>query len=210
MPRIAAAERHAHGETRRAQILDAALRLWMRQGFHATPVDAVAREAGVAKGTIYLYFPTKEAMLAALVDRHSLLPAIEELTQRLGDVPPERAIPLIASELWQRLKERAPLIALLMREVSFRPEHARIFLERVVLPANRRFAAYLDRFVERGVLRPCDTFAAGRVFLGMLVMFVLSQEVLGGAALRPIDDETVVETAAQVFLRGVLAAREAS
>jgi AcrR family transcriptional regulator len=206
MSRVSAAARETHGQARRDQILSAALRLWARQGFDGTPVDAIAREAGLAKGTVYLYFPTKESMLQAVIERYSLLPAIEELTERLRDVPPERTIPLLAAAIWERLRERASVVGLLMREISLRPEHARLFLERVLLPANRLFASYLDRFVERGVIRPIDTFVAARALVSMLVMFVLTQEILGGAALRPIDDDTIVATVSELFLHGCLAA----
>jgi AcrR family transcriptional regulator len=57
-PRAAADKREA--------ILAAALRLIARSGLHNTPMSAVAREAGVAAGTLYLYFPSKEAMINAL------------------------------------------------------------------------------------------------------------------------------------------------
>ena len=54
------------GAEKREAILAAALRLIARLGLHATPMSAVAREAGVAAGTLYLYFPSKEAMINAL------------------------------------------------------------------------------------------------------------------------------------------------
>src|SRR3954469_10061353 len=51
---------------KREAILAGALRLIARLGLHAAPMSAVAREAGVAAGTLYLYFPSKEAMINAL------------------------------------------------------------------------------------------------------------------------------------------------
>ena len=51
---------------KREAILAAALRLIARLGLHAAPMSAVAREAGVAAGTLYLYFPSKDAMINAL------------------------------------------------------------------------------------------------------------------------------------------------
>jgi AcrR family transcriptional regulator len=204
MARVAAARRAEHEELRRAQILEAALRVFSRDGFHDAKVDAIAREAGVAKGTIYLYFATKEAILSALVAQYSLLPALEDLTGALADVPPERAIPALCGALWSRLRERAPAIGLLLREGAARPENQRLFLERVVLPGNQVIAAYLDRCIERGALRPMDTFVAGRALVGSLIAFLLSQDILGGAELRPIADEAIVATVAGLFLRGAL------
>jgi len=63
-PPLAAAPRSA--TDKRAALLAAALRLIARAGLHATPTSAIAREAGVAHGTLFLYFPTKEALLNAL------------------------------------------------------------------------------------------------------------------------------------------------
>src|SRR5688572_28918040 len=112
MARVAAARREEHEELRRTQILEAALAVFSREGFHATRVEAIAREAGLAKGTIYLYFPTKEAILSAAVERFSLLPALSDLTDQLADELPERAIPALCAALWARLRDRAPILAL--------------------------------------------------------------------------------------------------
>jgi AcrR family transcriptional regulator len=204
MARVAAARREEHEEQRRAQILDAALAVFSRDGFHSARVEAIAREAGLAKGTIYLYYPTKEALLAAAVARYSLLPAIEGLTESLADAPPERAIPALCGALWTRLRERAPVIALMLREGAARAENRRLFVERVLLPGNRMVAAYLDRCIARGALRPMDTFLAGRTLIGGLMTFLLSQEVLGAAEVLPIADDAIVATVSELFLRGAL------
>ena len=199
-----------HSESRRSQILEAALRVFVRDGFHSSPVDAIAREAGLAKGTIYLYFPTKEAVLQAAIERYSLLPVIEESVGKLVETPPEQAIPALVALVWQRLKERSPVFRMMLGLGGIlQPENARIFLERVVLPGNTLLAGYLDSCVARGALRPIDTFVAARSLLGSLLTFVLSQEVLGGAELRPISDEAIVETVSDVFLRGALPVRDA-
>ncbi|HTO55118.1 MAG TPA: TetR/AcrR family transcriptional regulator C-terminal domain-containing protein, partial [Myxococcota bacterium] len=76
--------------------------------------------------------------------------------------------------------------------------------ERVVIPGNQLLAEYLDRCVARGALRPLDTFVAARALVGCLVMFLISQSVLGGDALRPISDAAVIETVTELFLRGAL------
>jgi AcrR family transcriptional regulator len=207
MVRMAAEERDALGEARRAQIVEAAARLWLRDGFDATSVEAIARAAGLAKGTVYLYFPSKEALLDDAVRRYSLVPAFEALSRELAGTPPEQAIPRIARELWRRLREQAPLVRLMLRELPQRPDTARAFLEKVVLPANRLFAGYLDAGVAAGALRPLDTFVAARALVGMLMIFLLTQELYGGRALAPLADESITDTVADVFLRGVLRPR---
>jgi AcrR family transcriptional regulator len=210
MARMAARERDALGEARRAQIVEAAAGLWLRRGFDATSVEAIARAAGLAKGTVYLYFPSKEAVLDEAVRRYSLVPAFEALTQPLAGASLEEAIPRLARELWRRLTEQAPLVRLMLRELPQRPDLARNFLEKVVLPANRLFAGWLDAGVAAGAVRPLDTFVAARALVGMLMIFLLTQELYGGRALAPLRDDAITDTVADVFLRGVLRRENAS
>jgi len=67
MPKITDAQK----ESRRQQILDAALRCFSRDGFHGTTTADIVRESGVSQGTLYLYFATKEDIVVALADdRH--------------------------------------------------------------------------------------------------------------------------------------------
>src|SRR3954453_6062189 len=68
---------------KREAILAAALRLIARLGLHASPMSAVAREAGVAAGTLYLYFESKEAMINALY-----LELLEDRTRAIVAPPP--------------------------------------------------------------------------------------------------------------------------
>ena len=58
-------------EARPDEVLDAALELFVEKGFAATRVEDIATRAGVSKGTVYLYFPSKEAVLEGLVRRAS-------------------------------------------------------------------------------------------------------------------------------------------
>ena len=206
MARIAAKDREALGEARRDQILEAAVRLWLRGGFDATSVEAIAREAGLGKGTVYLYFPTKDAILDEAVRRYSLLSAVGELTSLFEGASPEEAIPRMVSGLWATLRERSPIIGLVLREVPLRPDNARTFIEKVVLPTNRLLADYLDSGVASGALRPLNTFVAARALVGMLVMFLLTQEVLGGRALSPLSDDAITATVSDLFLHGACAA----
>jgi TetR/AcrR family transcriptional regulator, fatty acid metabolism regulator protein len=76
---------------KRRQILDAAIRVFARQGFHATRVSDIADEAGVAYGLVYHYFKSKDQVLNELfVERWSLLLAAIEETDRTADAPREK------------------------------------------------------------------------------------------------------------------------
>ncbi|HEV7482075.1 MAG TPA: TetR/AcrR family transcriptional regulator [Solirubrobacterales bacterium] len=76
---------------KRRQILDAAIRVFARQGFHATRVSDIADEAGVAYGLVYHYFRSKDEVLNELfVERWSLLLSAIEETDRAGETPRQK------------------------------------------------------------------------------------------------------------------------
>src|ERR1700742_2832840 len=78
MPKITDAQK----ETRRQQILDAALRCFSRDGFHNTTTADIVRESGVSQGTLYLYFANKDDIILALADdRHQGEAFINALVQ---------------------------------------------------------------------------------------------------------------------------------
>lgn len=85
-------------DARPAEILDAALKLFVQQGFAKTRIEDIAQRAGVTGGAIYRYFPNKDALLEALI-RDSLLADLdamsEKLRQREGKVSD-----MIADSLW--------------------------------------------------------------------------------------------------------------
>jgi len=64
MPKVVDREEMQHG------ILDAAMQVYAKKGYHAATIDDVAKEAGLGKGTLYLYFKNKDAIAIAMVDRH--------------------------------------------------------------------------------------------------------------------------------------------
>src|SRR5580704_15731227 len=82
MPRITEAQR----ETRRQQILDAALRCFSRDGFHNTTTADIVRESGVSQGTLYLYFANKDDIVVALADdRHQGEALVNAMAEREQD-----------------------------------------------------------------------------------------------------------------------------
>src|SRR6187401_3618915 len=70
---------------RRAQILDAAILCFARKGFHLTSMHDISAEAGISVGLIYRYFQNKEAVIAAMADRHKK--EIQEVLQQARQAP---------------------------------------------------------------------------------------------------------------------------
>ena len=103
---------------KRRQILDAAIRVFARQGFHATRVSDIADEAGVAYGLVYHYFKSKDQVLNELfVERWSLLLAAIEETDR-GDGPPREKLAAVASFIVDSYVHDPELMKVIIVEVT--------------------------------------------------------------------------------------------
>jgi AcrR family transcriptional regulator len=140
---------------RRQAILTAALREFSARGFAAARLDDVAEAAGIAKGTIYLYFRDKEALFQDLI-RSEMGPVVGTLEFALGlDLPAreaaEQAIELFVREIYST--ERKDIIRLVISEGPRFPHLAAFYYREVVSRGIAAVRTLLARALERGELR---------------------------------------------------------
>lgn len=164
---ISAGRRRAP-EARPQQILDAAFHEFGERGLAGTRLDDIARRAGVAKGTIYLYFPNKEALFEEMV-RTTLIEAIAVAEQAQSAYETDSIESLtrkLAAWWWQFLRtERVTTIhRLAVAELHHFPELMQFYADEVVARGRRLVAGIIARGVERGEFRPVDPQLAARMF----------------------------------------------
>jgi len=202
MPRVAAAKHEEYAEARRDQILDAALRIFARKGFAECTVDEIAVAAGLAKATLYLYFPSKEVLLQKLVDHYRLVPDLGDLMESIRDLPPVSGIPKLVAGIWRQLKEHKETAHVLVREIFSNPQRAKLYTEQIRMPGQQALAGYLETWMKRGKLKKTHPVASAQCLFGMLWYFLQSQELMGGKELTPLADETICSTVSKIFLSG--------
>src|SRR5262245_48540051 len=121
-------------DARPTEILDAALACFKERGFTATRLEDVATNAGVTKGTIYLYYPSKEELFKAVV-RGELVPNIERLEAALDEPGSAAALLEQLFTVWVQHIVPSPVSIipkLVITEASNFPELARFYLETAV------------------------------------------------------------------------------
>lgn len=161
-------------ESRPGELLAAALDLFVEKGFAATRVEEVAQRAGVSKGTLFLYFPSKEELFKAVV-RENISGRFAEWSDEIDrfDGSAHEMLRHCLFNWWERIgcTQASGIPKLIMSEAQNFPELASFYQKEVMEPGNALIERMLKRGVERGEFRPMDlTYGAYLVQAPMLFL----------------------------------------
>ncbi|MET0518809.1 MAG: TetR/AcrR family transcriptional regulator [Burkholderiaceae bacterium] len=207
----AAPPRQRRKQARPQELLDAALALFVEKGFGATRSEEVAARAGVSKGTLYLYYPSKEELFKAVVREH-LLPHIAEGIELVAHYEGSTAelLSLVMREWWLRVGQGAVggIGKVMLAEARNLPELAGFYVEEVIQPSHKLLGRLIERGIARGEFRAVPVESTVHVLVGPMLHMILYEHSfgsccpLGGPA---IDPPQVLEVQLDLILRGLRA-----
>jgi AcrR family transcriptional regulator len=195
--------RQRRPDLRRSEVLAAALDLFAEKGFAATRLDDVAARAGVAKGTLYLYFKSKEEIFMAVV-RESL---VATLTSRRAAVesysgPISALLAFVLEDWWRDIgsTKLSTIPKLVMAEAGNFPQIAEFYLREVILPVQELLAHIFERGMASGEFRRVDPRQVAALFTAPLLMATLWRTTLAPATdaitIRPSERVVLADTPA--------------
>lgn len=200
-------------EHRPDELLDAALALFVAKGYAHTSVAEIARKAGLSKGAVYLYFPSKQAILEGLVKR-----AVTPVAARAV-----AAADFAAGDLRQALRAILSIVAtamgdpkvfavpkLVIREATVAPEIAEMYRRAVFDTVFPAAVGVIERAIASGQMRAVDPELTIRSLIGPILAHILLAEVFG---VRPADGlalDRLVDNHLDILLNGLLPAPEPS
>ncbi|MBB2485732.1 TetR/AcrR family transcriptional regulator [Mitsuaria sp. WAJ17] len=185
--RKAPAPRQRRKEARPQELLAAALELFVEKGFAATRSEEVAQRAGVSKGTLYLYYPSKEELFKAMV-RESLSSRIAEASVMIAQFegPTPQLLHRVMHMWWAEvgLSPAGGITKIMMAEARNFPELASFFHEEVIAPTQALLAQVIQRGIDSGEFRPVSPQMTVQVLIGPMLHLVLFQHSFGACALH--------------------------
>lgn len=199
-------------QARPGEILTAALACFKERGFAGTRLEDVAAKAGVTKGTIYLYYSSKEELFEAVV-RSELVPNIDRLEASLSEPKPAAVLLEQFFTFWAQTVAPSPLSIIpkiVISEAGNFPELARFFLEAIPHRVLPLVASILRRGVAGGEFRPVDIDHVVYCVIGPLLFSVLWQHSLGPYDDRPLDVQAVCRAHLDLVLHGLNVAQRSS
>jgi AcrR family transcriptional regulator len=176
------AKRERRKQARPGELLDAALDLFVEKGFAATRVEEVAARAGVSKGTLFLYFPSKDELFKAVV-RENISGRFVEWNSDFETFQGSTRDMLVycMNSWWDRVgsTKAAGITKLMMSEAANFPQIAAFYQQEVIEPGHTLIRRILQRGIDQGEFRQLDMDYAVFSVLAPMVFMMLSRHSKG-------------------------------
>jgi AcrR family transcriptional regulator len=193
-------------EARPQEILDAALEVFAEKGFAAARMDEVARRAGVTKGTIYLYFPSKEELFKALV-REAIggtLAQVAAYAEKFEGSARELLVSVLRTiGTVLRTSNRIVLPKIILAESGNFPDLVRFYRFEIIEKGMTLFRAIVARGIARGEFRDVAPDHVARLCVAPLLLGALWRAVFARFDPEPYDIGALIEAHIDVLLRGL-------
>jgi AcrR family transcriptional regulator len=188
---------------RRTQILAAALEVFSEQGFHGTRTRELAERAGVSEALVFRHFPTKQALIRAIMDLVGFEERVQYLEQRFRRMPPREALATLAEHILTHLRDHPHLFRVVFFGILETPELAgsfyRKFLSRLLALETRLFERAFAERVDRTGAALVDPAVVARSFHGSLLFYNIAGAIVRIEPL-PRDPKRLAAALVNVYL----------
>jgi AcrR family transcriptional regulator len=190
-------------QARRRQILNAAVEVFADKGFHRATIKDIAKEAGIADGTIYNYFGNKTDLILGILDQMNNTEEREEQLTVVAEAPDLRAA--FSEGLRQRIADLLPyqrVLQAVLPEILVNDDLRARYYQQVIAPTTALAEGYFEQLAASGEMRNLDVQLVVRLIsgatLGLLILRMLGDERLQG------DWADLPDTMTTILLNGLL------
>jgi AcrR family transcriptional regulator len=200
-------------QARPTEILDAALTVFAEKGYAGTRMDEIARRAGVTKGTIYLYFESKEAVFKSLV-RDTIGVMLAGVTADIGNFQgsAKDLIRFALGAMAQLLttSDRVVLPKIIIAESGNFPKLARFYREEIIDRGLALLSSLIERGIAQGEFRRLPLQHAVRLCIAPVLLGAIWRVTFGQFDSEPYDYKDLIDTHLDVLFRGLSAEGDVS
>lgn len=195
-------EKQTKGEATRLAIEDAAIGLFLEQGYHATSMRQIAKRSGLALGGIYNHFSSKDEIFEAIiVDQHPYKKILPLILAVEGDTAEEffgNAFHIVVNELGNQPE----FINLMFIElVEFKGKHGSIMLREIAPKVLPIFENVIKSIKGLRVTNPAVLM---RSFFGMIISYFVTEMVISNSVISKLMPKNATDAYVDIFLHGIL------
>ena len=194
---------------RREQILGSAVKVFARRGFGNATVAEIAEEAGVAPGTIYIYFEGKEDLFMSIPELISEPMLATFLETAFGGNEPtdtegeERLLTQSCTKAIETLLRNLDLVKSMLASIVTLDDETRAEYFRQPLQALTILERYFHDRIERGIFREMNIAVVAQAYAVLVIMFVLIQELIRTKDVAPVAYEEISQELIKLLLYGI-------
>lgn len=193
-------------DARPQELVAAALDLFVERGYAATRLEDVAAQAGVSKGTLYLYFSSKEELFKSVINE-SLVPFLDQ-SKAMSEAykgSSEALLRLFVLNWWQQIgsTKLSGISKLMMAESGNFPELAAFYHDEVIGRANAVMDGILERGMARGEFRRMDVGLVNRIMSAPIILLMMWQHSFGVCQNEAVCPESYLDCMLDLFLHGL-------
>jgi AcrR family transcriptional regulator len=194
------------GQTTRIAIEDAAIELFMKNGYHATSMRQIAEHAGLALGGIYNHFKSKDEIFEGIiVDKHPykrILPLVLEAQGETAEDFLTNAMKIVVTEL---SREPYYLKLMMIEFVEFNGGHGAAMLKEITPKVLPVFGQIIKT---RKNLRMTNPAMLMRIFFGMVMSYFITEMVVSNSVVSKLMPKNPMDVYVDIFLHGILKSEE--
>jgi AcrR family transcriptional regulator len=193
-------------EARPQELMSAALELFVERGYASTRLDDVARRAGVSKGTVYLYFPSKEELFKAVI-REGMVPVLErgeQMAQTHAGAYADLLRDLVRG--WWELIGNTPyggIPKLMFAECRNFPEIGQFYFSEVMQRGHALLEKVINRGVAAGEFRRLDPDLVTRLLIGPVVLLAVWRYSFDFCDSKRLDPDRYLDQHIDLLLHGL-------
>lgn len=189
----------------RTRILDSAIKLFSERGFSGTTTKEIADSASVNEALIFRYFSSKRDLYGAIIEKKiEEQLGIEEPLIRYRETKDDLLIfKSIAHRMFETCGNDPTFIRLLHFSALEGHELSDMFFDTYVEYINNLLGDYIEQRISDGAFKNLDPYIAARAFIGMIINYIIVQELFGGKKKKNVSTDSIVDSFVTVFLSGV-------
>lgn len=186
------------------KLLKATLKLISEKGYLGATTREIAQGAGVTELTLFRNFCSKEKLFEEVLNRYTFLPRLRELLSELGGLSYDEALRVVGIRFLETLKERKPLVRIMLSEMNVYPEKIRVVYNEFIDELIHTLAGYFGSLQKRRILRIFLPEITARAFLGMIFSYFMAEEIVKGRNIGKKEIEKVIRGFVDIFVHGTL------
>ncbi|RKD27656.1 transcriptional regulator, TetR family [Caminicella sporogenes DSM 14501] len=191
------------------RILDAAIKIFSKKGYSAATTSEIAREAKVAEGTIFRYFPKKKELLHGILlkaidifGKEIIIKPLEEIIEENKDKSLEEILKVIIINRVKIFEEYFDYIKVILCEIQFHDDIRQLFIDKILKKIIETVERLVDIAKDRGEIKDIESMIIIRSVIGMVFMMLIQRQFVPlETSISNIEEE--IDLIIDIFMNGI-------